>query len=225
MRIDPTPLPLALQDSTSGWFCDRLRRVARASEDLVAALTEDDHTRTEGLVADLLWADSATLVSAERRTPRHATLSEDVLHRPPGANGGSTMSVPLMSSHGVWRECRAYRSRPSAFGPVDYAIALAMETISLGAFRPPAAGETAHPLLSPRENAVADQLAAGRTRAAIARSLGVSVRTVDKHLEHIYTKLGRHDRLAAVRELADGGTRSYDQNVLLVRADGIRLTG
>jgi pimeloyl-ACP methyl ester carboxylesterase/DNA-binding CsgD family transcriptional regulator len=44
--------------------------------------------------------------------------------------------------------------------------------------------------LTAREFQVADLIADGLTNAAIARSLGVSVRTIDTHVEHVRTKLG-----------------------------------
>ncbi|MGX7677415.1 response regulator transcription factor [Jatrophihabitans sp. DSM 45814] len=52
--------------------------------------------------------------------------------------------------------------------------------------------------LSPRERAVLNLVADGRTNASIAQSLGVSPRTVAKHLEHIYRKLDVSNRAAAV---------------------------
>lgn len=45
-------------------------------------------------------------------------------------------------------------------------------------------------LLSCREGEVLAALADGSTRAAAARRLGMSVRTLDKHLEHVYARLG-----------------------------------
>lgn len=53
--------------------------------------------------------------------------------------------------------------------------------------------------LTGREMAVVQLLAEGHTAMAIARRLGSSPRTVHKHLEHIYRKLGVRDRLTAVR--------------------------
>jgi DNA-binding CsgD family transcriptional regulator len=44
--------------------------------------------------------------------------------------------------------------------------------------------------LTARELQVADLIADGLTNADIARNLGVSVRTVDAHVEHVRTKLG-----------------------------------
>jgi DNA-binding CsgD family transcriptional regulator len=52
--------------------------------------------------------------------------------------------------------------------------------------------------LTPREHDVLVLLADGLTAAAIGRVTCTSVRTVRKHLEHVYDKLGTHDRLMAV---------------------------
>ena len=51
--------------------------------------------------------------------------------------------------------------------------------------------------LTAREGAVLALLCEGKTAMEIGHGLGMSVRTVDKHLERIYRKLGVHDRLAA----------------------------
>jgi DNA-binding CsgD family transcriptional regulator len=55
-------------------------------------------------------------------------------------------------------------------------------------------------LLTAREREVLVQLAAGSTAKAIARHLQVSPRTICKHLEHIYAKLGVTNRLSAVNQ-------------------------
>jgi DNA-binding CsgD family transcriptional regulator len=52
--------------------------------------------------------------------------------------------------------------------------------------------------LTPRELVVLRLMAASRTAAAIGAQLGVSPRTVHKHQEHLYRKLGARDRLEAV---------------------------
>ena len=52
--------------------------------------------------------------------------------------------------------------------------------------------------LTPRECEVMDRLAAGKTNRAIAAILGAKPRTVEKHLERIYVKLGVETRTAAV---------------------------
>jgi DNA-binding CsgD family transcriptional regulator len=57
---------------------------------------------------------------------------------------------------------------------------------------PDGAGE-----LTPRELEVLEHVAAGRTDREIATLLYVSVRTVQKHLQHVYEKLGVSTRTAA----------------------------
>ena len=52
--------------------------------------------------------------------------------------------------------------------------------------------------LTGRELTVLPLLAEGLTAAAIGRRLGISTRTVHKHLEHVYAKLGTADRLTTV---------------------------
>jgi len=56
--------------------------------------------------------------------------------------------------------------------------------------------------LTARERQVVNLLATGLTARAIGRLLGISARTVDKHLENAYRKLGRHDRLRVAVDLA-----------------------
>jgi DNA-binding CsgD family transcriptional regulator len=53
-------------------------------------------------------------------------------------------------------------------------------------------------LLTPREREVMSWLSFGKTDADIAQLLQISPRTVHKHLEHIYVKLGVETRTAAV---------------------------
>jgi DNA-binding CsgD family transcriptional regulator len=52
--------------------------------------------------------------------------------------------------------------------------------------------------LTPRELTVLMLLADGMTANAIARRLHITTRTVNKHLENVYRKLGTGDRLTAV---------------------------
>ena len=54
--------------------------------------------------------------------------------------------------------------------------------------------------LTPREVEVLELAADGNSRGGIARTLLVSPATVRTHFEHIYAKLGVHDRAAAVAQ-------------------------
>lgn len=61
--------------------------------------------------------------------------------------------------------------------------------------------------LTPRESEVLDWVAAGKSDRQIAQLLGLSMRTVQKHLENAYLKLGVENRTAAVMRAGSGGAR------------------
>lgn len=72
----------------------------------------------------------------------------------------------------------------------------------------PASGASPEPpALSPREREVLEWVAAGKTDAQAAAILGISVRTVQKHLENVYVKLGVEGRTAAVMRSRTGTVR------------------
>lgn len=71
--------------------------------------------------------------------------------------------------------------------------------------------------LTPRQQQVLRLMAGGLTDAAIGHRLGCSPRTVDKHLEHIYRRLGVSCRTAAIAAAcklpgADASWRTSDDN-------------
>jgi len=57
--------------------------------------------------------------------------------------------------------------------------------------------------LTAREAEVLEQLSAGATTKQAAAALGLSPRTVEKHIEHIYRKLGVSNRAQALARLAE----------------------
>lgn len=62
-----------------------------------------------------------------------------------------------------------------------------------------ALNERAHlPILSLRERQVLELMAEGMRNKEIAAALGISLDTAGMHLKHLFTKLGVHDRTAAV---------------------------
>jgi methanogenic corrinoid protein MtbC1/DNA-binding CsgD family transcriptional regulator len=63
---------------------------------------------------------------------------------------------------------------------------------------PPGRGAPSQPMLTARELEVLQLSATGRRRRQIADELTLSEGTVKTHLEHIYRKLGIHDRASAV---------------------------
>jgi DNA-binding NarL/FixJ family response regulator len=67
------------------------------------------------------------------------------------------------------------------------------------------------PLLTPRQTRILQLVAAGSSDRDVARALGLSVRTVHTHLQHMYRTLGvssRTEALARVRMLSVGGAAS-----------------
>ncbi|WP_253258372.1 LuxR C-terminal-related transcriptional regulator [Pseudonocardia sp. N23] len=127
------------------------------------------------------------------------------------AGTGRALAVPLRLREGRLDAWLLTRDDPG-FGPdeVEHAALLAPGLLRL------LAGETdTGPALEPvvravrtvrppeqtltrREGQVLGLVALGLTADAIGRRLGISGRTVHKHLEHAYGKLGCADRLSAV---------------------------
>jgi DNA-binding CsgD family transcriptional regulator len=54
--------------------------------------------------------------------------------------------------------------------------------------------------LSDREDEALQLLASGCTTVAMARRMNISVSTTRKHLDHLYSKVGEHDRLLVVEQ-------------------------
>ncbi len=78
----------------------------------------------------------------------------------------------------------------------------------------PSAAELAERLpITAREGEVLAVLVAGHTNDGIAHQLGISRHTVVRHVEHIYAKLGVHNRAAATR-IALGGRGPHGVNSL-----------
>ena len=55
--------------------------------------------------------------------------------------------------------------------------------------------------LSPREGQVLDWVSQGKTNKEVGMILELSPRTVEKHLEHIYQKIGVESRTAAAAKV------------------------
>jgi DNA-binding CsgD family transcriptional regulator len=168
------------------------------------------------------------LVRAHRRNPRAATcrLSDLVdprafrrtalyvdYYRPIGIE--HVIAVPLLVERRwlvgfvLQRAARAFDDgerallellRPQLSALYRLALAVDAAHRDAAASEPCAAGARA--ALTHREREVAGWLGAGKTNRDIAAIVGASPRTVEKHLEHIYQKLGVETRTAAVMRLA-----------------------
>ena len=65
------------------------------------------------------------------------------------------------------------------------------------------AAKTSHFGVTPRESEVARALSRGRTNTQIADRLGISEKTVEQHLEHLYRKTDTHNRTALIYQLSE----------------------
>lgn len=82
---------------------------------------------------------------------------------------------------------------------LEHAVAVALLYRLTCRAEAPAAPAASPPAgLTPREGDVMHWLSRGKTDAEIAALLQISPRTVHKHLEHVYVKLGVETRTAAV---------------------------
>jgi ATP/maltotriose-dependent transcriptional regulator MalT len=118
------------------------------------------------------------------------------------------MTIPLALNHHGARDAYALVSE-SPYTDADLARAAAIQALVTGldshirhlaaaAQLACAAPDPTAVHLTPRERVVLDHIARGATVDGIAARLRISRRTVHKHQEHLYRKLGAVDRLSAV---------------------------
>lgn len=103
----------------------------------------------------------------------------------------------------AWEAAAAAQQAHRSHGDLGAALASEMRVHALGAelpgqLSPLVAGM--EPVLTTREQEVVEAVTAGATNPQVAEQLYLSPRTVQRHLERIYRKLGIHDRqtLAAI---------------------------
>jgi DNA-binding CsgD family transcriptional regulator len=84
--------------------------------------------------------------------------------------------------------------------------AAAIALVTQGQFAP-APGPAGSPLLTPRQACILQLVADGQSDRSIARTLGISTRTVHAHLQHIYRALDVSSRTEAVARLRTLGAR------------------
>ncbi len=93
------------------------------------------------------------------------------------------------------------------FGPDDRQVASALQPVLTAVTRHFAELQRAGPLaaralgLTPRESGVLHLLVEGIPSVEVAARLGISIRTVHKHVERIYRKLDVHDRSSLIASL------------------------
>ncbi len=157
----------------------QIRALQRAVEDELALRVEAENQLSHSLDRAVLLADAAGKIVFRTR------LADDLLHKhcPAQANG----MLPTFAPDGalvVRRFAEAGRS--------DLQMLVLEER---GA--PPGPAALVRLGLTPREAEVLYWIAQGKSNPDIATILGANVRTVHKHVEHIFQKLGVETRNAA----------------------------
>jgi DNA-binding CsgD family transcriptional regulator len=176
---------------TEGW-CEievdtafRIRRAGRRALAMLGAAVPETGLRSGAMLPAVLsaWLARAHWSTSALRAPVFA------LGAARRAHAGGPAGIALTLDAGARRF--ALRALP--------AIAGDGWLLYVGEKAPPEAVDAlTRADLSPREREVLEWVAAGKSDAQAAAILGISVRTVHKHLEHIYAKLGVEGRTAAV---------------------------
>ena len=117
----------------------------------------------------------------------------DLVHRFP-LKGGAEPLLPAGAGRGRYRVF----VRPISTPPPRWPARIGASPYPSPGYPRTPSGVATPPRLTPRQNDLLRQLAAGHTNTQIARRLGISEGTVRTHLENIYGKLGVSSRTAAV---------------------------
>ncbi|HEX5012647.1 MAG TPA: response regulator transcription factor [Candidatus Limnocylindrales bacterium] len=203
-----TMLTRAIDEAPSGLrrapLLEALVSVAIADGDLDAASAAADELSDLTTVAatPLLSAVAATAEGEVRLASGEALQALTAYRR--ASDYWQTLDAPYESARvreGIGLACRALRDADGATMELQAArdaferLGAAPDVRRLDALlgqAPPTPGG-----LSAREVEVIRALAAGRTNREIATSLGISERTVDRHVSNIFTKLDVSSRAAA----------------------------
>ena len=172
-----------------GWL-DDLQRASTSTENAVATRI----ARQEIDVVDQLSLITAPTLVLHARGDRASSFehARDIAAGIPGARFVplDSRNHILLSDEPAWQ---TFKAEVADFLGPDRAE-----------YAPSAGGFRGVEALSPREREVVRIAASGSTNAAIATDLGISVRTVERHLSNAYLKLGiagRTARTAAVAQL------------------------
>jgi DNA-binding CsgD family transcriptional regulator len=126
----------------------------------------------------------------------HSTAMYSELFRPYGTEHELLLCLPA----GHMRTVRlgVYRGPGPDFSERDRALLMLLRPHLQQAYLDAEQRRSTTPRLTPRHRELLHLVAAGHTNAQIARRLGVTEKTVGKHLENIYARLQVSSRTAAV---------------------------
>lgn len=158
----------------------------------VASYVADPFDRTPRRVSDVVstreWLASAAYREVFRQDNARYQLSLITALQAPDSGKGWVLTRSDRDFSET--EVLAARALLAALALAEYLLASANRPLQ----------DPDPPRLTQREAGILAFVARGWTAARIGRHLGISVRTVEKHVEHVYLKLGCNDRLLAVRE-------------------------
>lgn len=205
--VDRSEISLGAPDDISTVPWEEIHRECGSGHPLERAYAIDRHTQP-------LTISDVAEESAWRRNPSYHLTKRHL--------DGSTkqLAIPLPSPPGLTTGFLICRSRD--FTPRERQLANRVHPLIDAVFRhvaevrrlerrvrEAAHGETPPELnnlgLTPRELTVLSLSAEGLTAATVARRLGISPHTVNKHLENAYRKCGTRDRLSTVLLARDRG--------------------
>ena len=188
-----------------GWYLMQLRGSYDASGEESAELArlwqESAPLRSVNGHLDALAASDVTsfasrvqlpvLVVTHRSFHRHSAAVAESL---PGCSFISTEPFYFNGPVGRWLREEIDRFRATSCG----------QNVATGNDSP-APGAASVPGLSQRERDVLQKVAAGQSNAQIASELVMSPRTVERHVQNIYNKLGVHNRVEAANWAREHG--------------------
>lgn len=178
--------------------------VAAMLDILVAvSVVERDPARVLEVVAQQLHrviACDAIVLTAVLAAATHTAYARSprCRGRPEGARGVAWFALSVVSEADGADRVRIDCMRSEIPFEDRHRVALELLAPRLrGLLIPPTVLSTACSGLSDRERQVLDLAAAGRSNKEIGRALFLAPDTVRKHLEHVYEKLGVHNRTEA----------------------------
>ncbi len=158
----------------------QIRSLQKSLADELAARIEAENQLAQSLDRAVVLADATGRIVFSSR------LAEDLLHKHFPAHAAGTLPA------GLGEDGALVARRFSEPGRSDLQMFVLEERGS-----PPGPGALTRLGLTPREAEVLYWIAQGKSNPDIATILGANVRTVHKHMEHIFQKLGLETRNAA----------------------------
>jgi DNA-binding NarL/FixJ family response regulator len=192
--------------------CDAIAgvEVVGEVEDLDALLEVCHAERPDVLVLDdeLVGVDGPEAL----RLAREHGVAAGVLMISDRTDGASVLGALKLGVRGYLDKANGFRGVGAAVRIVaagERVIGPELEqaaVVALGSFaRNAREGSEVHASLTPREHEILAMVSTGSTMQQVARSLGISPRTVETHVAKLYRKLGVRTRVQAVARAAQLG--------------------